>query len=73
MQLPLWAIYAIMKQKGDTWKERFYGAFQPTEKWGPTDPVTFEKYQKYISNWKSDIDNQPPKSIFGKFKEKVFA
>lgn len=71
-QLPLWAFVAIVKQKENTWSEKIAAAFRPAVKWGPSDPITFEKYQKYISQWKCDMDNQPSQSLYGKFKRKIF-
>lgn len=72
MQLPIWAIYAIMKQKGNTLSEKIYGAFRPNDKWGPVDPTNYEKYQKYITNWRNDIESQPPRSILQKIKQKIY-
>lgn len=72
VQLPLWAFVAVVKQKGNSWTEKVRAAFRPAEKWGPSDPITFEKYQKYISQWKVDMQNQPAKSIFGRIKRKLF-
>lgn len=40
--------YAVIKQKGETFLEKFFAAFQPTTDWGPTDPVTYEKYHKFL-------------------------
>lgn len=71
-QLPIFAFVAVVKQKGNTWTEKISAAFRPSEKWGPSDPITFEKYQKYISQWKSDLDNEPSRSIFGRIKRKLF-
>lgn len=48
LQLPLWMIYAFAKAKGETVIEKFLTSFRPTEDWGPTDPVTNEKYQKFL-------------------------
>jgi hypothetical protein len=41
LQLPIWALYEILKQKG-TWIERIVKAFQPNSKWGPKDKETSE-------------------------------
>ncbi|XP_063697322.1 sodium-dependent nutrient amino acid transporter 1-like [Culicoides brevitarsis] len=48
LQLPLWMFYAFVKAKGETVIEKFVASFKPTEDWGPTDPVTNEKYQKFL-------------------------
>lgn len=72
VQLPLWAFVAIVKQKGGTWTEKIAAAFRPADKWGPSDPITFEKYQKHISHWKSEMDNAPALSIWGRIRRKLF-
>lgn len=51
--------------------EKIAAAFRPTKKWGPNDPIIFEKYQKYISQWQSDMENEPSTSIWGKIKRKL--
>lgn len=50
LQLPIWCLHAIIKQKGDTWMEKIHGAFRPKANWGPSDPATFQRYQKYRSD-----------------------
>lgn len=35
LQLPIWCLYAIIKQRGDTWIEKIQGAFRPKANWGP--------------------------------------
>lgn len=72
VQLPLWAFVAVIKQKGNSWTEKVAAAFRPAEKWGPNDPITFERYQKYISQWKIDMHNQPSKSLCARIKRKLF-
>ena len=37
LQVPIWMGYAVLKQKGDNWKEKFFGAFRPLPSWGPKD------------------------------------
>lgn len=48
MQLPIFAIYAICKQKEDTFLERVKAAFRPTKNWGPHDKTLNTKYKEYI-------------------------
>lgn len=48
LQLPLWMIYACVKAKGETVIEKLITSFRPTVDWGPTDPVTNDKYQKFL-------------------------
>ncbi|XP_031631151.1 sodium-dependent nutrient amino acid transporter 1-like [Contarinia nasturtii] len=72
MQLPLWAVYTVIKQNGDTWSEKIRNSFHPNSKWGPVDPVTMEKYQKYIANWHNQLTENPPKNIWQKIMQKIY-
>ncbi|XP_055309717.1 sodium-dependent nutrient amino acid transporter 1-like [Sitodiplosis mosellana] len=72
MQLPFWAIYAVIKQKGDTWGEKIRNSFRPNAKWGPADPATLERYQKYIDNWHSEITANPPRNLWQKVIRKIY-
>lgn len=60
LQLPLWAVFTIIYQKGDSPMEKIRAAFRPKDNWGPKDPATLEKYKKYVSNFESSqvfVDN----------------
>lgn len=35
LQVPLWMIVAISKQKQKTWSQKFFAAFEPSSSWGP--------------------------------------
>lgn len=72
MQLPLWAVYAVIKQKGDTLWEKIDGAFRPMASWGPIDPATNERYQKYITTWQNEITAQPSRNIWHKLKQRIY-
>lgn len=72
IQIPLWAVHAVIKQKGDTWSEKIRSSFRPNAKWGPVDPLMREKYQKFIANWHSEISANPPTNIWQKFKQNVY-
>lgn len=61
-----------MKQKGNTLSEKIAAAFKPNNKWGPADPITHEKYEKYITNWQSDIESRGPQNILQRIKQKVY-
>lgn len=50
LQLPLWCIYAIIKQKGDTWTEKIQGAFRPKSSWGPRYDKNFTPQNKIHFN-----------------------
>lgn len=73
IQLPIWAFVAIIRQDGLTWSEKIRGAFRPTKKWGPTDPILFEKYQKYLSNYNSNSENNTSNmNLYQRFKKNIF-
>ena len=72
LQLPIWAFYAVIKQRGDTWGEKIRNSFRPHAKWGPTDPATLERYQKYIDNWHSELKANPPGNIWQKLMQKIY-
>ncbi|KAG4078938.1 hypothetical protein HA402_010890 [Bradysia odoriphaga] len=72
VQLPLWCIYAIFKQKGDTWLEKIQGAFRPKSNWGPSDPVTFQRYQKYRTDNCLNIEIFENDRWYNRVKRNVF-
>lgn len=37
LQVPIWGIYAIFKQKEKTWMKKIINAFRPNSLWGPND------------------------------------
>lgn len=43
LQLPIWAVVAILKQDGNSFKNKFINAFTPSKEWGPRDPIKSEK------------------------------
>jgi solute carrier family 6 amino acid transporter-like protein 5/7/9/14 len=49
IQLPIFATYAIIKQKGATFREKFIGAFHPKVNWGPKDPALNQKYKEFLA------------------------
>ena len=53
-QLPIWAIYTIINQKGDTLKDKIVESFRPLKNWGPKNPVLLHKYQELMAS-ESDI------------------
>lgn len=61
-----------MKQKGDTLSEKIKIAFRPNIKWGPTDPIMLEKYNKYTDNWQNELSKNPPTNILQKVKQKIY-
>ena len=47
LQVPLWAIYVVCKQEGDTWMEKLRLSFKATHHWGPMNPVHRLEWKKY--------------------------
>ncbi|XP_017475721.1 PREDICTED: sodium-dependent nutrient amino acid transporter 1 isoform X1 [Rhagoletis zephyria] len=50
IQVPLWAIVAIVRQPGESVNEKVRGAFRPVRNWGPSDPLLREQYNKNLAN-----------------------
>lgn len=44
MQLPLFIMIAIIKNKGQTLYKKIRGAFKPANNWGPQDPILNRQY-----------------------------
>ncbi|KAJ6649428.1 Sodium-dependent nutrient amino acid transporter 1 [Pseudolycoriella hygida] len=72
LQVPFWCVYTIMKQKGDTWKERIQAAFRPMADWGPSDPFTLDRYRKYRADNCLDGDIFEDDRWYHKLKRNVF-
>ncbi|XP_037956210.1 sodium-dependent nutrient amino acid transporter 1-like [Teleopsis dalmanni] len=66
-QLPLWAIYAVYRQPGSTFREKFQQAIKPTCTWGPSDPKVFEEYILQMKEF-----HICGKNIFEKFYDNIF-
>lgn len=47
IQVPLWALIAILKQSRQTWKEKFLAAFSPNNDWGPNNKEKCKFRAKY--------------------------
>lgn len=43
LQLPIWAVVAILKQDGNSWKNKVLNAFKPSDEWGPRDAIKSEE------------------------------
>ncbi|XP_055372891.1 sodium-dependent nutrient amino acid transporter 1 [Condylostylus longicornis] len=70
LQLPLWGIYAMTKQKNISIWRKFLSAFNPQENWGPIDPVLREKYKQFIIN--SNSSERKSRGIFHKIYDNIF-
>lgn len=72
MQVPIWAVVAIVKQDGKTWREKVSGAFKPTADWGPREPANFERYQKHLSNMENSQVARNRGNLLQRFKRNIF-
>lgn len=72
VQVPLWATYAILKQKGSTFGEKFRRAFKPQANWGPKNPELFERYQKYVTAYEDQQCLLSEGNILVRFKRHIF-
>lgn len=72
VQLPIWAIYAVLKQKGITCNEKLKNSFKPQSNWGPKNAQLFESYQKYISSYEELQRLQPSANFIIRFKRHIF-
>lgn len=43
--IPVCALHAVRKSPGNTWFQRFYSSFQPSDKWKPISARACEKYK----------------------------
>uniref|UniRef100_A0A034WKU2 Transporter n=1 Tax=Bactrocera dorsalis TaxID=27457 RepID=A0A034WKU2_BACDO len=50
LQVPIWAIVAIIRQPGESLTEKVHGAFRPVSNWGPSDPLLREQYNKDLAH-----------------------
>ncbi|XP_070498018.1 sodium-dependent nutrient amino acid transporter 1-like [Chironomus tepperi] len=48
IQLPIWAIYAVIKQEEKTWSKKIINAFKPNSNWGPNDAVKMQQYREFL-------------------------
>ena len=49
LQLPLWAIIAVHKQKGQTIWQKFANSTRPAKGWGPLDAKNKDEYKEFLS------------------------
>ncbi|XP_011189045.2 sodium-dependent nutrient amino acid transporter 1 isoform X1 [Zeugodacus cucurbitae] len=50
LQVPIWAVVAIIRQPGESLSEKVHGAFRPVRNWGPSDPLLREQYNKDLAH-----------------------
>uniref|UniRef100_A0A182IPK4 Transporter n=1 Tax=Anopheles atroparvus TaxID=41427 RepID=A0A182IPK4_ANOAO len=52
LQLPCWAIYAVLQKHGHTWVESCKAVLRPMADWGPEDPVKNSEYAEFVDEYK---------------------
>ncbi|XP_050322560.1 sodium-dependent nutrient amino acid transporter 1 isoform X1 [Bactrocera neohumeralis] len=67
LQVPIWAIVAIIRQPGKSLTEKVHGAFRPESNWGPSDPLLREQYNKDVAHG-NDLSNT---SCWSKIKKNL--
>ncbi|XP_055372313.1 sodium-dependent nutrient amino acid transporter 1-like isoform X2 [Condylostylus longicornis] len=72
IQVPIWAIVAIYKQKGDTWSEKISESFKPSKSWGPRNFATKEEYDK-IQNLRNQTRMFENDGFISFLKRKIFS
>ncbi|EDS37051.1 conserved hypothetical protein [Culex quinquefasciatus] len=55
LQLPAWALYAVLKRKEATWQDRIASCFKPTHDWGPEDPELNAKYHESVYKYEQTV------------------
>ncbi|XP_055691980.1 sodium-dependent nutrient amino acid transporter 1-like [Lutzomyia longipalpis] len=73
MQFPLWALYAIKKQKVQGVWNKLHSALQPKANWGPLDENLLREYQSYTA--KHMRESEPhwrQMNFFEKIRDKIF-
>ncbi|XP_039953950.1 sodium-dependent nutrient amino acid transporter 1 isoform X2 [Bactrocera tryoni] len=67
LQVPIWAIVAIIRQPGKSLTEKVHGAFRPESNWGPSDHLLREQYNKDVAHG-NDLSNT---SCWSKIKKNL--
>uniref|UniRef100_A0A8W7P9P5 Transporter n=1 Tax=Anopheles coluzzii TaxID=1518534 RepID=A0A8W7P9P5_ANOCL len=52
LQLPCWAVYAILQKQGLVWWDRCKAVLRPMADWGPEDPTKRSEYGTFIEEYK---------------------
>uniref|UniRef100_A0A1B0CN47 Sodium-dependent nutrient amino acid transporter 1 n=1 Tax=Lutzomyia longipalpis TaxID=7200 RepID=A0A1B0CN47_LUTLO len=73
MQFPLWALYAIKRQKVQGVWNKLHSALQPKANWGPLDENLLREYQSYTT--KHMRESEPhwrQMNFFEKIRDRIF-
>ncbi|ETN63082.1 Sodium and chloride-dependent glycine transporter [Anopheles darlingi] len=73
LQLPGWAIYAILKRKGPTWRESVRAAFRPMADWGPEDDQKRANYSEWIEQYRQRLAGSSDNTLLHKMRQKLFS
>uniref|UniRef100_A0A2M4A971 Sodium-dependent nutrient amino acid transporter 1 n=2 Tax=Anopheles triannulatus TaxID=58253 RepID=A0A2M4A971_9DIPT len=73
LQLPGWAIYAILKRKGPTWRESVRAAFRPMADWGPEDDQKRANYSEWIEQYRQRLSGSGDATMLHKIRQKLFS
>ncbi|XP_035794367.1 sodium-dependent nutrient amino acid transporter 1-like [Anopheles albimanus] len=74
LQLPGWAIYAIIKRKGPTWQESVRAAFRPMADWGPEDDQKRASYSEWIELYRQRLAGSTANNtLLHKIRQKLFS
>ncbi|KNC28897.1 hypothetical protein FF38_07364, partial [Lucilia cuprina] len=71
-QLPLWALYTIYQQKGETFKEKFSNSLKPRCHWGPLEPKLLEEYLAYRKSLLHEYEDEEETSLCSRFINNIF-
>ncbi|XP_058173503.1 sodium-dependent nutrient amino acid transporter 1-like [Anopheles ziemanni] len=58
LQLPCWAIYALLQKHGHTWVESCKAVLRPMVDWGPEDPTKNAEYAEFIEEYNQQSSYQ---------------
>ncbi|XP_052899239.1 sodium-dependent nutrient amino acid transporter 1-like [Anopheles moucheti] len=71
LQLPCWAVYAMLQKQGLAWWERCKAVLRPMADWGPEDPTKRSEYGTFIDEYKRQ-SSQRAGTLVEKVRRKLF-
>ncbi|XP_058054984.1 sodium-dependent nutrient amino acid transporter 1-like [Anopheles bellator] len=72
LQLPGWALYAMLKRRGPTWWDSWKAALRPLEDWGPEDGERRANYIAWIAQYCQQLAS-PSDNLLVKMRKKLFS
>ncbi|XP_062534252.1 sodium-dependent nutrient amino acid transporter 1-like isoform X1 [Armigeres subalbatus] len=70
LQLPAWALHAVLHRKEPSWKDRILNCFKPLHHWGPEDPDLNAKYHETVFKYNQTVPIG--RSVLRKMVDNVF-